>query len=116
MGCLLTVVVVVVVVGGEGGLTGVAKKSAVIERVGGGADFCSGWMGDGGRVEKGDAKKAFVLDVEEESEMEEGMMSENVDDNDEALESDDLDLENGPGFSIVAVIRVAQIHISSCHK
>ena len=37
--CLLTVVVVV---GGEGGLTGVAKKSAVRERVGGGAGFCSG--------------------------------------------------------------------------
>lgn len=42
VGCLLAVVVVVVVVGGEGGLTGVAKKSAVRERVGGGADFCSG--------------------------------------------------------------------------
>lgn len=41
--CLLAVVVVVVVVvGGEGGLTGVAKKSAVRERVGGGADFSSG--------------------------------------------------------------------------
>lgn len=39
--CLLTVVVVVVVVGGEGGLTGVAKKSAVRERVAG-AGFCSG--------------------------------------------------------------------------
>ena len=37
--CLLAVVVVV---GGEGGLMGVAKKSAVRERVGGGAGFCSG--------------------------------------------------------------------------
>ena len=94
---LLRVVVVVVVFGGEGVLWGVAKKSTVRERVGG---FCSGWMGDGGRVEKGEAKKAFVLDVEEESEMEDGMMSENVDDNDEALEFDDLDRENGAGFNI----------------
>lgn len=74
-------------------------------------------MGDGGCVEKGEAKKAFVLDVEEESEMDNGIMSENVDDNDEALESDDLDRKNGAGFSIVAVITVAQqIHISPCHK
>ena len=74
-------------------------------------------MGDGGSVEKGEAKKAFVLDVEEESEMDDGIMSENVDDNDEALESDDLDRENGAGFSVVAVIAVAQqIHISLCHK
>lgn len=74
-------------------------------------------MGDGGRVEKGEAKKAFVLEVEEESEMDDGIISENVDDNDEALEFDDRDRENGAGFSIVAVITVAQqIHISSCHK
>jgi hypothetical protein len=104
VGCLLTVVVVVV--GGEGGLTGVAKKSAVRERVGG-ADFGSDGMGDGGRVEKGEAKKAFVLDVEEESEMDDGIMSENVDDNDEALEFDDLGGENGTGFSVIAVITVA---------
>ena len=94
---LLKVVDVVVVFGGEGVLRGVAKKSVVRERVGG---LGSGWMGDGGRVEKGVAKKAFVLDVEEESEIEAGMMSENVDDNDEALEFDDLDRENGAGFSI----------------
>jgi hypothetical protein len=68
-------------------------------------------MGDGGRVEKGEAKKAFVLDVEEESDMEEGIMSENVDDNDEALESDDLDRENGATFSVVAVIVAQQILI-----
>ena len=113
--CLTTVVVVVF--GGEGVLRGVAKKSVVRERVGGGAGFSSGRMGDGGRVEKGEAKKAFVLEVEEESEMEDGIMSENVDDNDDALESDDTDRENGAAFSVVAVIIVAQqIHISSCHK
>ena len=37
--CLITVVVVVF--GGEGVLRGVAKKSVVRERAGGGADFCS---------------------------------------------------------------------------
>jgi hypothetical protein len=36
------ITVVVVVFGGEGVLRGVAKKSAVREPVGGGADFCSG--------------------------------------------------------------------------
>jgi streptomycin 6-kinase len=115
---LLTVAfaVMVVVGGGEGGLTGVAKKSAVRERVGGGAGFLSGWMGDGGCVEKGEAKKALVLDVEEESEMDDVMISENVDDNDEVLEPDDLDRENEMGFSVDAVIRVAQQNISSCHE
>ena len=76
-------------------------------------------MGDGGRVEKGEAKKAFVLDAEEESDMEEGIMSENVDDNDEALESDEVDRvdrKNGAVFSVVAVIVAQQIHISSCHR
>ena len=68
-------------------------------------------MGDGGRVEKGEAKKAFVLEVEEESEIEDGIMSENVDDNDEALESDDLDRENGATFSVVAVIVAEQIRV-----
>lgn len=72
-------------------------------------------MGDGGRVEKGEAKKAFVLDVEEESEMEDGIMSENVDDNDEALESDDLERKNGAGFSIAVIAVAQQIRISSCH-
>lgn len=72
-------------------------------------------MGDGGCVENGEAKKAFVLDVKEESEMDGVIMSENVDD-DEVLESDDLDRENGAGFSVDAVIRVGQQHISSCHE
>ena len=40
MRCLITVVVVVF--GGEGVLRGVAKKSVVRERVGGGINFCSG--------------------------------------------------------------------------
>lgn len=69
-------------------------------------------MGDGGCVEKGEAKKAFVL--EEDSETDD-VASENVDD-DEVLESDDLDRENGAGFSIDAVIRVNQQNISSCHE
>ena len=77
-------------------------------------------MGDAGRVEKGEAKKAFVLDVEEESEMDDGIMSENVDDNDEALESDDLDRENGAGSGVDPVIIVqvwpAKFIFSSCHK
>lgn len=42
-GCMVRCLLTVVVVGGEGGLTGVAKKSAVRERIGGGgAGFCSG--------------------------------------------------------------------------
>jgi hypothetical protein len=43
-GCMVRCFVVLLVVecGGEGGLTGVAKKSAVRERVGGGAGFFSG--------------------------------------------------------------------------
>lgn len=40
--CLLTVRAAVVLLGGEGGLTGVAKKSAVMERVGGGVGLFSG--------------------------------------------------------------------------
>lgn len=59
-------------------------------------------MGEGGCVEKGDAKNAFVLE-EEESEMDD-VMSENVEE-DEVLEPDDLDRENGAGFSIDAVTK-----------
>lgn len=104
------VLIVVVAGGGEGSLTGVAKKSAVREPVG---CFCSGfcgWIGDGGRVEKGEAKKAFVLDVEEDSEVEDVMISENADDKEEALESDDLDRENWTGFSSVDAIIVVCPH------
>jgi len=113
--CVLTVVVVVVVVGGgEGSLTGVAKKSAVREPVWGfcsGSGFC-GWIGDGGRVEKGEAKKAFVLDVAEDSEVEDVIISENAEDKEEALESDDLDRENWTGFSSVDAIIVVAPHKS----
>jgi hypothetical protein len=58
-------------------------------------------MGEGGWVEKGDAKNAFVLE-EEESEMD--VMSENVEE-DEVLEPDDLDRESGAGFSVDAVMK-----------
>jgi hypothetical protein len=44
--CLIAVVVMVFGPGGEGVLRGVAKKSAVRERVGGRAVFRSGWLGD----------------------------------------------------------------------
>jgi len=48
--------------GGEGVFTEVAKKSAVRERVLVAGGDAGGGMGEGGRVEKGEAKKAFVLE------------------------------------------------------
>lgn len=62
-------------------------------------------------LEKGEAKKAFVLDVADESEVDDVMISEKVDDKEEVLESDDLDREYGAGFSIDAVIVAHQNHI-----
>jgi len=57
------------------------------------SDGCWAGSGDGERVAKGEAKKAFVFEFGGEDDVEEveEVMSENVDDSDEVLEPDERD-------------------------
>jgi hypothetical protein len=82
--------------GGDGARTGVAKKSAVSDR---GFDGClsagggdAGRLGDGGRVEKGDAKKALVFELGGDDDEEEDAwpeISEKVESREEVVDEEE---------------------------
>lgn len=82
--------------GGDGARTGVAKKSAVSDRgfegclFAGGGD--AGMLGDGERVEKGEAKKALVFELGgEDEEVEDAWpeMSEKVESREEVVDEEE---------------------------